>query len=81
MTTSKTRITGGVDAHADAHADAHVAAALSSSGRVLGTRSFPTTIAGYRRFLAWLRTFGARLVGVEGTGNDVPAAGSSTITL
>ncbi len=77
MTTSKTRITGGVDAHADAH----VAAALSSSGRVLGTQSFPTTIAGYRRFLAWLRTFGARLVGVEGTGNDVPAAGSSTITL
>jgi len=48
---------------------------------VLGTQSFPTTIAGYRRFLAWLRTFGARLVGVEGTGNDVPAAGSSTITL
>jgi len=48
VTTSKTRITGGVDAHADAH----VAAALSSSGRVLGTQSFPTTIAGYRRFLA-----------------------------
>jgi len=48
VTTSKTRITGGVDAHADAH----VAAALSSSGRVLGTQSFPTTIAGYRRLLA-----------------------------
>jgi len=52
VTTSKTRITGGVDAHADAYADAHVAAALSSSGRVLGTQSFPTTIAGYRRLLA-----------------------------
>jgi transposase len=48
VTTSKTRITGGVDAYADAH----VAAALSSSGRVLGTQSFPTTIAGYRRLLA-----------------------------
>ena len=66
MTTSKTGITGGVDTHADAH----FAAALSSTGGVLGTQSFRTTIAGYRRPLAWLRTFGdLDRVGVEGTGS------------
>jgi len=66
VTNSKAGITGGVDTHADAH----VAAALSSTGGVLGTQSFPTTIAGYRRLLAWLRTLGdLDRVGIEGTGS------------
>jgi transposase len=59
-------VTGGVDTHADEH----VAAALSHIGGLLGTKSFPTTPAGYARLLAWLRSFGTvGLVGVEGTGS------------
>ena len=59
-------VTGGVDTHQDLH----VAAALDQLGRVLGTESFPTTIAGYRRLLAWLRRHGQLdQVGVEGTGS------------
>jgi len=46
-----------------------VAAVVTDGGGVLGTEEFPTTAAGYRRLLRWMRTFG-RLdrVGVEGTG-------------
>jgi transposase len=59
-------VTGGVDTHLDVH----VAAALDRIGGVLGTASFPTTVAGYRRLLAWLRSFGTvGRVGVEGTGS------------
>ena len=59
-------VTGGVDTHLDLH----VAAALDQLGRVLGTESFPTTPAGYRRLLAWLRRYGRiDKVGVEGTGS------------
>jgi len=59
-------VTGGVDTHADAH----VAAALTSTGGVLSTRSFPTTVPGYRQLLAWLNSFGELdRVGVEGTGS------------
>jgi transposase len=59
-------VTGGVDTHADAH----VAAALDHIGGLLGTRSFPTTRAGYTGLLAWLQGFGTvGLVGVEGTGS------------
>jgi transposase len=59
-------VTGGVDTHLDLH----VAAALDHLGGVLGTASFPTTSAGYRRLLAWLRSFGTvGRVGVEGTGS------------
>lgn len=59
-------VTGGVDTHLDVH----VAAALDSIGGVLGTAPFPTTTAGYRQLLAWLRTFGELgRVGVEGTGS------------
>ena len=36
---------------------------------MLGAEQFPTTAAGYRRLLAWMRTFGELdRVGVEGTG-------------
>jgi len=59
-------VTGGVDTHQDLH----VAAALDQLGRVLGTEAFPTTIAGYRRLLAWLRRHGQLdQVGVEGIGS------------
>ena len=58
-------VTGGVDTHLDLH----VAAAVTAVGGVLGTAEFPTTAAGYRRLLAWMRTFGELdQVGVEGTG-------------
>lgn len=57
-------ITGGVDTHLDVH----VAAALDRIGGLLGTKSFPTTPAGYRQLLDWLQAFGPIVqVGVEGT--------------
>ena len=60
-----TEVTGGVDTHKDVH----VAAAIDQLGRILGTRSFPTTHAGYRQLLSWLTKFGKLVkVGVEGTG-------------
>jgi transposase len=59
-------VTGGVDTHLDLH----VAAALDRIGGVLGTATFPTTAAGYRQLLVWLRGFGeVGRVGVEGTGS------------
>ena len=58
-------VTGGVDTHADTH----TAAAVDTAGRVLGSAQFPTTTAGYRALLEWLRGFGQLvLVGIEGTG-------------
>jgi transposase len=60
------RITGGVGTHKDLH----VAAALDDLGKLLGTQSFPTTTAGYRALLGWLRGFGTVVaVGIEGTGS------------
>jgi transposase len=58
-------ITGGVDTHKDTH----TAAAVDPAGRLLGAEQFEATAEGYRRLLAWLRSFGTLvLVGVEGTG-------------
>ena len=66
MTPARPPVTGGVDTHRDLH----VAAAVDPVGGVLATASFPTTSAGYRRLLAWLRSFGpVAAVGVEGTGS------------
>ena len=69
MTTVPSRpvaVIGGVDTHADIH----VAAACDPLGGILGTESFPTTPAGYRRLLAFLVSFGpVEVVGVEGTGS------------
>jgi transposase len=63
--TEALEITGGVDTHKDTH----TAAAVDSAGRLLGSRQFPVSAAGYRALLAWLRSFGPlALVGVEGTG-------------
>ena len=59
-------VTGGVDTHADVH----VAALVDQVGRVLGSKAFPASAAGYRAVLAWMSSRGelAR-VGVEGTGS------------
>jgi transposase len=66
LTANDVVVTGGVDTHQDLH----VAAALDQLGRVLGTESFATTIAGYRQLLSWLRRHGQLdKVGVEGTGS------------
>ena len=66
MTPEPGSVTGGVDTHLDVH----VAAAVNHLGGVLGTESFPTTAAGYRRLLGWLGSFGpVDAVGVEGTGS------------
>jgi transposase len=63
--TAAIEVAGGVDTHQDTH----TAAVIDLVGRVLGTRQFPTTTAGYTALLAWMRGFGQLLrVGVEGTG-------------
>ena len=60
------RVVGGVDTHKDLH----VAAVVDERDRVLATASFAATRQGYRRMLAWMRSFGAvRRVGVESTGS------------
>lgn len=60
----------------DTHRDTHVAAALDTLGHLLGTRSIPTTTAGYAELLAWARSFGdVTRAGVEGT-----AAYGATLT-
>ncbi len=65
MTTTTPDVTGGVDTHGKTH---H-AGILDSLGRQLGDREFPTTPAGYRALLSWLRSHGElQRVGVEGTG-------------
>ncbi len=66
MAETAQRVTAG----ADTHHDQHVVAALDERGAELGVRPFPTTAAGHRSLLAWLRGFGAvERVGVEGTGS------------
>src|SRR3954449_9728392 len=60
------RVTVGVDTHIDQH----VGAALDQFGRRLGTRSVPTTPAGFAALLAWARDFGVvEQIGIEGTGS------------
>jgi transposase len=59
------QIIGGVDTHAAVHC----AAAIDTTGRLLGVGEFPATEAGYRRLHQWLRSHGEILaIGVEGTG-------------
>lgn len=58
-------VTGGVDTHLRVH----VAAVVNAIGKILGTASFPVTMAGYRARLAWMAGFGTvARIGVEGTG-------------
>ncbi|MBV9173391.1 MAG: IS110 family transposase [Chloroflexi bacterium] len=59
-------VIGGIDTHKEIH----VAAVLDTNGAILGTEQFATTRQGYRRVLAWMRSFGdVRCVGIEGTGS------------
>jgi transposase len=59
-------VVGGVDTHKDEH----VAAVIDGNGKVLGSAEFPTTAAGHRRLLTWMRRHGELAkVGVEGTGS------------
>jgi transposase len=58
-------VVGGVDTHKDVH----VAAVIDQQGRILDTKDFRTNVAGYRRLLSWMRTFGdVHRTGVGGTG-------------
>src|SRR5438067_2854660 len=60
------RVTVGVDTHTDQH----VGVALDQFGRRLGTRSVPTTPAGFAALLAWAGDFGViERIGIEGTGS------------
>src|SRR5215211_4977269 len=60
------RVTVGVDTHTDQH----VGVALDQFGRRLGTRSVPTTPAGFAALLAWAGGFGViERIGIEGTGS------------
>jgi transposase len=54
----------------DTHAEAHTAAALDGVGRLLGTRTVPTTPTGFAELLAWASRWGpVARVGIEGTGS------------
>lgn len=60
------RITVGVDTHADLH----VGVALDQFGRRLGTRSVPTTPAGFAELVTWASGLGVlERCGIEGTGS------------
>ena len=60
------RVTVGVDTHTDQH----VGVALDQFGRRLGTRSVPTTPAGFAALLAWANAYGVlEQIGIEGTGS------------
>ena len=66
MAYSDTDVVGGVDTHKDSH----TIAALSGTGRLLGTAQCPATLDGYQELIGWLRGFGRVVrVGVEGTGS------------
>ncbi len=54
----------------DTHSDFHVAAALSSIGRMLGSKSFATTPSGLAELLLWSKSHGSvSAFGIEGTGS------------
>jgi len=54
----------------DTHEDEHVAALVDELGRLVATRSFPTTAHGFKQLLAWARACGCVCrAGVEGTGS------------
>ncbi|MDQ1033244.1 transposase [Streptomyces umbrinus] len=54
----------------DTHKDAHVAAVISTTGKLIDCRSFPTTTDGYQQLLDWARSSGmASRAGVECTGS------------
>jgi len=62
--TNETHRLGGIDSHKDT---IHVAV-ITGVGQPVADREFPTTLAGYRRAVAWLIEHGPlHAVGVEGT--------------
>jgi len=54
MTASLPPVIGGVDTHKQTH----YAAAIDTSGRLLGHREFPATARGYAALLSWLNSHG-----------------------
>jgi len=59
-------VVGGVDTHKELH----VAAVVDERDQLVKSRSFPTTRQGYRRMLAWMRSFGRlERVGLEAGGS------------
>lgn len=59
-------VIGGVDTHKHTH----YAAAIDTSGRLLGHREFPANDRGYVALLSWLRSHGEVVsIGVESTGS------------
>ena len=56
--TGDRQVVGGVDTHKDTH----TAAVIDATGRLLGSRQFAATGAGYRVLLRWLRSFGTLLL-------------------
>jgi transposase len=60
-------VVGGIDTHKELH----VAAVVDrDDGRLLDTKEFSTTRAGYRALLRWLTSYGRlHAVGIEGTGS------------
>lgn len=64
MTNPTVHVIGGVDTHKHTH---H-AAAITTSGQLLGDRQFPATLMGHHALHEWLLSFGpVQAVGVEGT--------------
>jgi transposase len=64
LMSAEVQVTVGVDTHADVH----VAAALNQLGRLLATRSVPSTPAGYRALVAWAARLGTVVrFGIEGS--------------
>ncbi|WP_051450390.1 IS110 family transposase [Actinospica robiniae] len=54
----------------DTYTELHQAAVIETIGWHLATEAFPSTPAGYRRLLTWLRSHGQVIaVGMEGTGS------------
>ena len=67
MTSVDRRVTGGVDTHEDVHV---AAVCDTTTNRLLGTTSFPTTTTGYTELLTWMSQHGALdKIGVESTGS------------
>ena len=65
MTHPERIVYGGVDTHEDVH----VGAVIDATGRLLGTKAYPTTPIGLRGMLRWMSGQGTvAMVGVEGTG-------------
>jgi len=68
--TTMTEVPPGVTLGVDTHRDSNVAAVVDGFGRVIETRSFPTTTVGDRDLVDWAESFGPiHKAGIEGTGS------------